>query len=290
MKVYRNGVEIYDLQITDKTVINQRLQVENTLTVVYESQTALDITVLDYVLVGAEKYSLSEQPQYDQTGGLYKYSYLFQGRIHQLDSLLMPDEGADDFYYFGTLYDHLDFVLAALLEKESGWSIVKPLLASVSGVPKNINYSGLSVLGAFNRICNKDEGYGLEFNITGQVATFAKSIRRETAMEFSYGQGNGLYKLSRGRLSNSKITTRAYGYGGKTNMLDGKRLALDEKFLEKNIEHYGLREQKVIIDEIFPRRNGKITSNASIVQAGKANWVVYDTTMDFDLKGQIVEG
>lgn len=290
MKIFRNNIEIYDLPIDEKTVITRRLSVENTLSVEHESPAPLVLAIGDYVTIGDERYVIGELPPYTLTGGLYKYNILLQGWLHTLEYLTMPDQGRDEFYYFGTLHDHIDYLLSVLNGKSPGWTAVKPSMAAISTTPRNINYAGCSLLGAISKLCNKDEGFDIEFNVTGQEIVFAKAIRRETALAFEYGYNKGLYKIAREKLKNGKVFTRFYGYGGTTNMLDNQRLSFDGKYIEKNIALYGLRETTVKFDDIYPRRNGKITRDAAIVAEGKANWTVADSTLDFDLNGQIVEG
>lgn len=267
--------------------------VENTLDLSVAVAKPLDLRIGDYVVENNEKYELSENPQYSLSGRVYNYSALFVGNLHRLERWQMPDQGLDDFYFFGTMSDQIAYVVQTLNAittptGDGGWTyeILNP--ETIDASPRNVNYAGLSMLGSVQKIAQE---FGVEFDLKEREFTFAVQIKRATALSFAVGQGKGLYKISRERLTDSKIATRLYGYGGKTNVEFEHRLKFDGgSFVEKNIDKYGLREDRVVFDHIYPRRNGAITADAVQKSEGSAYWRVTDTTLDFDLNKQIVEG
>lgn len=285
MKLYRDGIEIYDLIIDKSSKINNRLMTQNTLDLRCDVAEPLDIRIRDYVMVGDEKYEVDQTPEITIMGGVYSYSTVLIGNLHRLDKWLLDQSGNEELYYFGNIADHLDFIIKAINFKENGWSIEAP---NIEAVPRNINYASMSCLSALNLMANEFE---LEFDVIGKTINVGRKIERATNFAFSQGKGKGLYKITRGNISNVKITTRLYGLGGKTNMPNEKRLQFEPNgYLENNVDKYGLREGKVSFDHIFPRRNSTITSDAVRMSADSAIWSVVDSTMDFDLEQQRVEG
>lgn len=297
MKIIRNGIAIHNIAIDEKTTIKRRLMVENSLNLsvsVARSQ-PLDLKIGDYTDIANERYIIMDEPLYSLSNGVYQYDVLMRGNLHRLEVYMMPDDGRDEWFYYGTLINQIDKVMAALNSKEGGWSVEHPDLTKISDhSAKNINYANISILSAFHAICSKESGWDLEFDIVGKVVKFAKEIKTPTELSFEYGRGGGLYKLSRGQMSGEKIGTRVTGYGGKANMPNAQRLSFasingGKSYIDRNVDLYGLRESRVNFDHIFPRRNGAITSKATQVEVGKANWTVVDTTLDFDLKKQVLE-
>lgn len=286
MEIFRNGSLAYTLEIDEKTTITSRVMVENSLTLRVDTAAPVDFQIKDYTEVGGERYELYEIPSVKIMGGVYSYDALFVGNLHRLDGLLLEGGGADDFYYKSTFYDHCWFVIDAINAKEKGWS---SSIINVDGVDqgiKEINYGSLSCLSALHAIAT---AYDVEFDVDIKHVTFSRKIQQSSNFEFEVGKGKGLYSIDRGKLSNQKISTRIYAYGGKQNMLNDLRLALDCEFLERNVELYGLREEKIVFDHIYPRCNNTITTDAVRVQEGKDTWRVIDSLLDFNLQDLIVE-
>lgn len=296
MKIFRNGVELCDLSIDNGTVIKRRVMVENTLnlSVAMPRGEVAVLQIGDYTEIDSERYTLLDDAEYTLQEGVYDVKAVFGGALHTLELWMMPDDGSDEFFYYGGVVDHINHVMAALNSKNPGWTAVMPdVNALPHNQPKNVNYAGISILSAFHAICNFESGYGLEFDITQKRITFARQIRRAAPFGFEYGRGKGLYSVSRGKLTDGAIFTRVFGYGGTTNMPLAQRLSFADgdqpPYIERKKERYGLRETRVNFDHIYPRRNSAITSDARQVAEGKVNWTVADDTMDFDLNAQIVD-
>lgn len=297
MKIYRNSQQIYDLPIDGKTTIKRRLMVENSLdiSIAVAKSAPLDLHIGDCVTLDGELYMMLDKPNRTLKNGVYQYDILMRGWLHWLELIMMPDMGRDEWFYYGSVVDHINKVVSALNTKNSGWVAIMPNVAELpSNEPKNINYANLTILSALHAICSQESGWGLEFDISGKVITFAREIKTPTELRFEYGCGKGLYELSEGALSGDKIATRVIAYGGSVNMASGVRLSMasvnnGNDYVESNVDLYGIRETRVNFDHIYPRRNSAITSDAVQVEAGKANWVVADSAMDFDINTQTVE-
>ncbi|MEG0602410.1 MAG: hypothetical protein RR499_05130, partial [Mucinivorans sp.] len=288
LTIKRNGAVLHTLTIDKNTIVTDRLMVEHTVSLNVTLPSALDLAVRDYIEHNGERYSLLELPEYSLHDGAYSYSnVVFAGNLHQLSEWMVDDEGQNEYYYNGTLSEHIDWVLAIINSKETGWTAVKPSMNGINQSPRNINYGGCSCLGLLQKLCDKDGGFSIEFDIRARVITFEREIRRPTNISFSYGRGKGLYSITRGKLSGDKIATRLYGYGGSQNVANSKRLSFEGKYVERNVAKYGLKEDRVTFDHIYPRRNASITSSAVQKAVGSALWQVADTTLTFDLNGKM---
>lgn len=285
MKLYRENIEVADLTIDRNSTITRRMMVEDSLRLNVSVAEPLDLRIQDYVVVEGERYELFDAPQLTIDGSTYGYDALFMGNMHRMERWLLEDGAGDDFTYFGTLDEHMSLILAAVCSKESGWSYTLNV-DGVEAMPKSIAYGSVNCLSALHKVA---QDYDFEFDVSQKQIVVAHRIERVSQFEFAVGRGEGLYKITRGKVSDAKITTRMYGLGAKTNMENEQRLALDEKYIERNVDKYGLREDKVVFEAIFPRHQGSLTSSAVQLEAGRVQWRVVDSKMDFDLKKQFMD-
>jgi hypothetical protein len=84
------------------------------------------------------------------------------------------------------------------------------------------------------------------------------------------------------------VVTRVYGFGGSKNVdytyrNGAKKLVFQEKYLEKNIDLYGIKEGRYENPEIFPNRTGMVTAVLD-------ETTIVDSSIDFDLNAHFQEG
>lgn len=282
IKIYRKEVATIELPLQSAT-FTRNLQGEHTLVFSLQSPDILDLHIGDTLTYKGEVMTINKAPIWTRSH-VYKYDIRFEGHRHSLERWLLMDEGALTFDYFGSLEEYTSMFLERLNSVDSGWTAdfdknLDPVLVS---------FDEIDCYSALNDIA---EAFGCEWDIVGKKITIKKTIGRATALEFSYGRGNGLYELTRKRIDNSKIVTRAYATGGSQNLPVGyekRKLTLDGYLEDADaITAYGLREGVVNDEEIFPSRTGQATSVGKI---NDGTFFIKDSSIDFDLNGQRIDG
>lgn len=150
-------------------------------------------------------------------------------------------------------------------------------------------------LAVLQRLC---EEYNQEFDIAiAQNGTRTINIEqagKTIAFTFQYGKGKGIYELTREKVSSSNIVNRLKVYGGSKNISSkyrATRLCLPGKsksqsYIEnaESIAKYGVWENAIYFEDIFPQRTGVITALGDTVLK------FIDNTMDFDLNEKEADG
>lgn len=156
------------------------------------------------------------------------------------------------------------------------------------------NDNCLSVL---QSLCSEDK-YSTEFKITSSAGVNTINIGDSGSLfpyTFEHGKGLGFYNLARKKVSSSNIITRLNVYGGSRNIITSKyrasKLCLPNKnkaqsYLEASasIASYGIWEYSKTFEEIYPEREGVVTS------LGGSELLFTDATFDFDLNAKDING
>lgn len=152
-------------------------------------------------------------------------------------------------------------------------------------------------LSVLQTLCGPDK-YNTEFSISvalnGHRTLNVGAIGVVMPFTFEYGQGRGIYDLTREKQSSSNIITRLSVFGSSKNIMSSKykigetfrglKLCLPTKtkansILENTaaIAKYGVWESIKTFEDIFPHRNKPITA------LGSSELKFVDSTMEFDL-------
>jgi len=121
---------------------------------------------------------------------------------------------------------------------------------------------------------------------------FTNKAGSDSLLTFKYHQG--LRNIQRTTLSEKNIITRLYAFGSTKNLASDYRdhskrlkfvLAGGESYLEKNTDKYGTIEDTELFNDIYPHREGTISS----VDAEDITKFT-DSGMDFDLNDYLLPG
>ena len=136
---------------------------------------------------------------------------------------------------------------------------------------KNLLFNSENCLAVLQRLC---EEYQYEF-VCDQTDTQKILHVREVGLDlefyFKYGQGKGLYKLTRENVDTKDLVNTLWAYGSDKNLPANYknysprlRLGTTEtdapSLAEDSIELYGTYEGSVIFDEVYPHRTGTVTA------------------------------
>lgn len=282
LNIYRNGVVVESVTIDDTAKLTQSFMGGNYLNVPLTVTRKLDVLPLDYVFFEGERYTLYDEPESRVFDGMIDYTLVFHASYFELYNKRYKNLGDLEFDYSGDLVDFLNVLIESMGE-ESGFT-----LGAVESIGwQTITFSNKSCYGALVDICKAFEA---EFVVLGKEISAGKSLAADTAYTFEYGRGKGLYELKREEIGNSSVVTVLHVFGGTTNVpagyhVGGKygRLALPAP-LTQNVDIYGIREDEVTFDEIYPRLKDKGLLAVTVPEdiASAAYWRV-KLDIDFDL-------
>ena len=291
MKIYRTADpdpnELADVTIDNSTVYSRELMGKHLVESNWISAAPLDLTLGDYIVVGAEKLYLNRPVTFEKVDNMtYKYAATFEGEVYELYRKIFMHLGAADFSYFGDPEGLMLLIVENLNSIDSGWTLNIDL--PVVYEPQLFTFSELTCRIALTQII---EGFGLEFRLLQKEIIVRQDVGFESIYSFEYGRHEGLYNLIRQNADSSEVVTRLYGFGGDKNISSGyrvgkRKLGFDTggfPYVEANVETYGVREGTVTFSEIYPKRTGSITTVV-------ANNKVQDSTLDFDINAQPIGG
>ncbi len=241
------------------------------------------------------RYALAEEPDYKRAEGVYRYTLTFHAPAHRLSYLLHKDEGSLHFPYAGNLAQQLDALYTSIGRETSGFTIeIEEGIAGADEL-RHLDFEQTYCLDALTRIC---EAFDTEWRIDGLRIRIGRFESAAVGL-FRYGRGRGLYSLEKIGVSNASVVTRLYGRGSSGNLpADYRRsdnprpetLVFDGLFLEKNVARYGVREEVVTFDDIYPRlRNATVQEVVEPDDMNKATEWTVRVSLPFDLNDCLSE-
>jgi len=279
IQVKRKAVDTVMLLLNQST-FNKKLMGEHNIAFSFVSVSKLDLRIGDTITYKGELLTINQEPNLKRDH-LYQYDVVFEGHRHTLSRFILKDEVAFTFSYTGQPDDFMAMFLESVNTVDPGWTLGETEeLEDVT-----IDFDKVDCLSALTMIA---QAFEAEWDIKGKVISLKKTVGVAKDFPVSYGMGNGLYSLTRQSINDKVIVTRAYGVGGDKNLPEGVigNLKLND-YIENNVGLYGIREGIFEDEEIYPKRTGTATA---VSQSSEEIFTLTDTSIDFDLNGQLVQG
>jgi hypothetical protein len=282
MKFYRGSSEIKEVLIDDKTQFKNTLQGENLIQANFVLDSFFDFKIGDYVNWRNKRYTIFKQPSVDKDlANKFVYNFDLESDQYRLiDSLYMLD-GEADFPLVGSIEKFANLIIFNLnrLAGDGYYQLGEVPETEV----KNITFQNYDCLKVLQKIAIDFE-LEYEFSDDGRTIDFKEKIGSDPKLSFEFK--NGLRTIKRQKVNDKNIITRLYSFGGERNIskdYGSKKLKID--VLEKNTELFGKIEGVVNFDEVYPHREGVVSSIDS------ENILKFtDTSLDFDINSQLIEG
>ncbi|TDX83995.1 coiled-coil domain-containing protein [Epilithonimonas xixisoli] len=261
----------------------------------------------DYIIQAGRKFTLNQDPKMQKLNEThYIYNLNFEGVQYDLLRKKYFNYDSEGFYTTGDfpLTGEIDVFLVTLLNNAERDEIEYDWI--LGEVPqdtdtKTITFDNANCLSALQTVC---EEFEQEFEIIQDIVEKTntlniKKIGTTLPYSFEYGMGNGLYGLSREKVSEGQVITRLYPYGSNSNIPTdyrnfSPRLKLPESFgsyIQDNakVDLYGLVEEIKNYDDIKPTFKG-IISSVGAFDANKGTMPFVCDNMDFDLNEKKTDG
>lgn len=285
----KNGIVFVNAECEENLMSSEAVRI------VVQSESSIDFTVGDYIVVEGEVYRLNQAPQVVRDGRqIFEYTLTFESAKYDLANVqfLLPEE---------TQGDHLTATLSELAQIIIGnANRIYPNQWQLGNCPDDTEvvteqFTEKSCLAALQTLC---ELYGYEFRVTESNNVKTLDIFTQganTTLNLEYGRGKGLYSITREETASEEIITRLYVYGSSENLPTGyphTRLCLpytgndsnvnrrNASFIEDNdvVSRFGVKEGIVIFDDEKPHCKSTITQ---IYQSNRCKFK--DTAINFDL-------
>jgi hypothetical protein len=288
-----NNGELVSVDIDEKTVLTKKLMTNDVLNAQFTVNKVIPIGIGSYTEVNGIRYYVYQLPTIKKgNNNAFNYTVIFSGKLHRLkQKALISSDELMEFSYVGTALDFITMIVASISEIEAMW-----IVGSVATTTKQkIEFYNDTCYTALYKVA---QTFNLEFQLQDQTINLQPSIGTIKNLTFEYGQSKGFYSIERRIIANAPHYTRVYGFGASKNIPytyrdRAKRLIFEEKYLEKEITTYGIKEGIYINDSIFPQRTSTLTA-ASIVFNGAGfdnnNSYIEDSLLDFNINDYLLEG
>lgn len=283
------------LRQVKSAVMKEERMGEDTLTLVVEATLPIDFTVGDTLQALGKTYYLNTLPGVQRSARRHlTYTVVLESAKYDLSKTILVNEFAGgkeavnetEFSYTGE-FDQLMDLAVINLNRTQGADSWQWRKVDTGADPdfdpqyqecKTLTFSCENVLSALNTICTE---WGVEYRIEtvdGRRTISVGQIGRQIyEYRFAYGKGRGLYSLTRSNASESSAPTRLYAYGSSQNLGTAyrerrRRLALplehpsplirEGLYVQDDalVERFGLIEGAVIFDQVYPSREGTVSS------------------------------
>jgi hypothetical protein len=295
LTLYRNASPSITVPINESTFFTQKLMTEHRISCDFFSTSVLDIQIGDYVTHSSENFYINRIPSITKLSNhTLQYHIDFESVLYELTKkLFISTDGLAEYGYTGNASNFITNIVANMNVSgmPGGWTV-----GTVDSTDeKTIVFSNESCRSALVKVA---ETFALEFSITTKSISLIASVGSVTTHTFEYGKDNGLYKLTREQVSDQNIITRVYGFGSTANIPytyrdRAKRLIFEERYLEKNVDIYGVIEGQYTNNDIFPNRTGSVTAVNMLFEDSVYNnrdSYIEDTTINFDISVAKIDG
>lgn len=284
MKIYQGsgniGAERIDVSIDVNTVLRQAITGEDYIEAVFTTTTFIELFIGDYILLGTKKYTILKEPSINKLKtNAFKYTIKFESDQYRFMSILYLLKNEAEFYLLNDLRGFSELLVSNLnrVFGENYFSLGDSPVTEV----KNINFNNNNCFEVLQKIADEFE---VEYQLSddGKVISYVEKIVNDTGLVFQFKQG--LRNINRLKVQERNLITRLYAFGSTrniTNEYGSKRLKINP--IENNIGVFGTHEAIINFDNIYPRKNGSVTTATAINK-------FIDTSMDFDLRDQLIPG
>lgn len=252
----------------------------------------VEFALNDSILFQGEKYYLRhrEDVTKQETSRGFKYSIKFYHDMYRLHDVACFPFKEPDFRkgvnkYNGNARQILEIVVRSMNRVHPGWSI-----ADCDETPvATFDLQDKTCAEVVNELISR---YNSELRVDGsRRITFGKRHTAGSGRTFFQGEGGGFREIRLSAIDETPPLTRLYTYGSDRNMAaQGTKDALQylplpggAKYIEKNVDKYGIIEETHRFDEIYPKGVFAVTAKID-------DFTLQASSIDFDLAAQLIDG
>lgn len=292
MKIFRKNVEIYDIRPEDSSQQRVVHMGDNVLSLTFCTVEPLDLRVNDTVVFENVTYKFKTLPnptrksrhEFEYVCRLYAPQYDLQDVVFVFEDETGVGVLDENIPIFGDAQFHLTQIVKCVKKVYPVWSVGD---VTQTTEQMSVTYTDMDCLQALQHLA---EQFKIEYWITGTSISLGKK-KFGTPIPFKYGRGNALYELRREN-QEGRIVTALRVRGSSRNIDSAKykskylHLPGGEHFVYKNVDKFGILQDRISFPEVFPRLiHKKPTDPGSITEVRKSKTGFYffkDAHLDFD--------
>jgi len=288
LDIYRGESLLGSVRIDEGTRLIQQLLGENIIKSILEVPDIIDITIGDYIVWEGIYYYINALPNVKKnSSNSFDYDITFESQYYELlKTQFMDLDENSDFYLVGNVETFINLIITNMNRTHTGWA--KGTCDQTNTDYKLLSFSRNNCMQVLQKLCEEFEG---EFYFSVKNIYFTDKAGSNSGLTFKYHQG--LRNIIRQTLSEKNIITRLYAFGSERNLASDYRdhcrrlkfVVEDKSYLEKNIDKYGTIEHTEIFNDIYPHREGTISS----VDIGDITKFT-DSGMDFNINDYLLPG
>lgn len=291
IEIKRGDSVIITVEPNTNSILNKKVMGENSVSLSFTLPVMVNFKTGDFAVINGETFFIQIMPQVEKVSTYqYNYDVKLYGLEYKLQNAqyLFYDNSNEltqgDFSLTGKADDFINLLIDNVNRVDIGW--IKGGIMETDF--KTLTFSKEDCLSVLAKVA---AAFETEYYFEGQTIHLAKK-QIQRPYTFRYGQNKGLYEMTRTQDENSPLITRLYVYGSDKNISADYRggamrllIPSGEHFIESNIHEYGLIENTVIFDDIYPRRTGKVTAT-DLLNIYKFK----DADIDFDVNTYLLPG
>lgn len=280
MKIYRNGTEVADVKPLDTSYVKEAIMGENSLTLEFYSQSAIDLRRGDSCSVFERTYVASKIPIPEITQGVYKYTITMHSMREETRKALLMQYGSPEVVYTCTPAEFLALVVASLqrVQPSVGWTAGD----AVVGELLTLSFTNQTCYEALDAVCAKDK-WDTEWYVQGHTIHLKEQTQAPVGVS-TLSVGAGLRTITPDN-SDREYYTRLYALGSTRNSVDGSRLQMTTPYIDVPGATQ-IIERVQVFDEIYPRLANATVTN---VEYGSiTRWA--DLNLTFNPEEQQIDG
>lgn len=249
----------------------------------------------DYATIFGARYYLTTYPTVSKEGTRnYTFTLNMEGEQHKLGRVQYQKPNGigqflDSTFFINSTADTFMQLLIDNMNRAFPDDVWELGYVVADGTVKNIPFDGVNCLEALNTLA---ESFDTEWLVEGRkIHLYRKSSG--TGLVLRYGEDEALYSITRQPQDNSNPVTRLFAYGSSRNLPFNYRNGATKlrlgalTYVDKYIDQFGLWEDSVTFDDVYPKFVGEVTA----VDAGDP-LKFSDTNLPFDINapGILVDG
>lgn len=283
LTVYRDGDELYNLDIDESTVYSNTIMGVDKIAAVFNESTPLDIREGDYVAFRSNTYEVNQPISVTKTAkNNYEHTVNFESFIYRLYNKVFMHLDQIEFVYVGTATQFVQLICDQMNTIDSGWSVGTVDSTDDLTIQFFAGEEGYTCRTALTYIAEK---FGMEYKVVGKSISLVKTLGVDTNLKFEQGRSKGLYSLTMRPLDDFKSINRLRPFGSTKNIPSDyrggqKRLTIEGGYIERTLYEGELRKEgSIVLDDIFPQRTAPITTVAE-------DMLSFTDDSLFDINGQ----
>ncbi len=285
MQIKRGSEVIADVHVKKNSYTLEEINGVHTAYIEFDVLNPVEFTINDYIEYYGNTYYIRYKESISKIETSLGYSYkmtLYHDLYRMHDMILFmydqPDFNKNHNYFRGTVSRVLDLIVLSMNRNGSGWT--KGVV--IESETTTFDLKDKTCAEVLQNIINE---FNTEYWVEGKVINVGK--REYSSNGLVLAQTAGFRNLTLEAVDDTPPVTRLFAYGSDANLTkdygcDYLMLPDGKKYLEKNVDKYGVIEHIKQFEDIYPHGIFTVTEKID-------NFTLRASDIDFNLTDQLID-